>query len=342
MSHPTPATAQPSPSSQQPQRIAKACLACRNRKQRCDGERPACRACRKRGIGNSCNYEWMNRRHLRQISRDGNIEGVERSAGQHFSEPSPTAPEGNLGGHSTAHDVPDSDGIPAFAGSNDSTSYGSASMVAFYRHIASPGAPSNTRQPPVVTTNIPSATTLLSSRTMALLPRRSSADEFVYCFFEHFQPIFPVVNRPDFERQYERLWTPLRQNEDESMTTDQDEAAFAATLNLVFAIGSRISSSVEPQEKRIVPEEFYQRARDLYRYDLLSSSSFAVLQMLLLIALYLQATQRAAECWNSLGLTIRVAQSLGLHADRDKECTNSPKQMQLRRQIWHLCVQLDR
>ena len=201
---------------------------------------------------------------------------------------------------------------------------------------------SNTRQPPVVTTNISSATRLRSSQTMALLPRRSSADEFVYCFFEHFQPIFPVVNRPDIERQYERLWTPSSQNEDEPTTTDQDETAFAATLNLVFAIGSRISSLVQPEEKRIVPEDFYQRARELYRYDLLASSSFVVLQMLLLIALYLQATQRAAKCWNSLGLAIRVAHSLGLHVDREKDCTNFPKQMQLRHQIWDLCVQLDR
>ena len=303
---------------------------------------PACRACRKRGIGNSCNYDWTNRRHLGQISRNEDVEGVERPAGLHFSEPIPTPPEGDLTGHSTAPDVPDSDVIPAFAGSNDSTSYGAASMVAFYRHIASSHVPSNTRQPPVVTTNISSATRLRSSQTMALLPRRSSANEFVYCFFEHFQPIFPVVNHPDFERQYERLWTTPSQNEDEPTTTDQDEAAFAATLNLVFAIGSRISSSVKPEERRIVPEDFYQRARDLYRYDLLASSSFAVLQMLLLIALYLQATQRAAECWNSLGLAIRVAQSLGLHVDREKDCTSSPKQIQLKRQIWHLCVQLDR
>ena len=92
----------------------------------------------------------------------------------------------------------------------------------------------------------------------------------------------------------------------------------------------------------IIPEDFYKRARDLYRYDLLASGSFEVLQMLLLIALYLQATQCAAECWNSLGLAIRIAQSLGLHADREKDSTSSPNQMQLRRQIWHLCVQLDR
>ena len=202
ISRPKPATSQTSPPSQQPQRIAKACSACRNRKQRCDGERPACRACRKWGIGNSCNYGWTNRRHLRQISRNEDVEGVERPAGQHFSVPTPTAPEGNLTGRSTAPDVPYSDGIPAFAGSHDSTSYGPTEMVAFYRHIASSHAPGNTRQLPVVTSNIPSTIGLRSNQTMALLPRRSSADKFVYCFFEHFQPIFPIVNRPDFERQY--------------------------------------------------------------------------------------------------------------------------------------------
>ena len=339
MSHPASDTSQRSPSSQQPQRIAKACLACRNRKQRCDGERPVCKACRKRGIANSCNYAWLNRRHLRQISQSDDPAGAERYAHQDLSEIVSATSRETLRGQSNAADVPGGDGIPTFASPNDSTTYGSASMVAFHRHIMSSTARSNTRQPPSVNARTSGSR---STRSTALLPRRSSADEFVYCFFEYFHPIFPVLNRPDFKRQYESLWTASDQDRDDPGITEQDEAAFAATLNLVFAIGSRISSTVEPEEKRRVPEDFYQRSRDLYRYDLLATSSFAVLQMLLLIALYLQATQRAAECWNSLGFAIRVAQSLGLHADRDKDCTSSHNRVQLRRQVWHLCVQLDR
>lgn len=284
----------------------------------------------------------MNRRHLRQASRGENVGDVELSTGQPFNESAPTASERSTSVHSNARDIPDSDGIPAFAGSNDSTSYGSASMVTFYRQIASSDPSSATRQPLPLDTKPPKVAGSGSSRHLALLPQRSSADDFVFCFFEYFQPVFPVLNRPDFEREYEGLWNSSSRNEDATLTTGQDEAAFVAVVNLVFAIGSRISSFLGPEEKQIVPEDFYQRARNLYRYDLLASSSLRALQMILLIALYLQATQHAVECWNSLGLAIRVAQSLGLHADSGKDRTSSQTQLHLRRQVWHLCVQLDR
>lgn len=182
---------------------------------------------------------------------------------------------------------------------------------------------------------------LRPSRSMAVLPRRSSSNNFVYCFFEYFHPLYPVLYRPGFQRQYEQLWISSASDEHQLEATEQDEAAFAASLNLVFAIGSRISPEVHSEEKRSVPEDFYRRARELYAYDLLTASSLPALQMLLLMSLYLQGTTHPAECWNSLGLAIRVAQSLGLHLDHGKDDPCSQQDANLRRQIWHLCTQLD-
>ena len=340
MSQPTPVTSQDSPKSPrtQPQRAIKACLACRNRKTRCDGERPTCRACRKRGIANKCSYEWASRRQLRQSQQSYDTGDAGKDESLHSDGSPRVAAPTILNNDLTVPNVPDSDGLPAFAGPNDLTSYGSASMVAFHRYVASPD--DRKQQPPR------NGRALLAKgsrpcRNMALLPRRSSADDFVYCFFEYYQPVFPILHRQDFERQYEQLWSPGREDDATPMTTEQDEAAFAATLNLVFAVGSRISPSVEINEKLSVPENFYRRARDLFPYDILMASSLPVLQMLLLMALYLQATQYSAECWNSLGLAIRIAQSLGLHSEGGKNGSMSPEELNFRRQIWHLCVQMD-
>lgn len=280
----------------------------------------------------------MKRRHLRQSIPDYDTGDVEKGENLLAGTASRVAAPKILSDDLTAPNVPDIDGLPAVAGVNDSTSYGSVSMVAFHRYITSPD--DRQKLPPTNTSAIP-AKGSRPSRNMALLPRRPSADDFVYCFFEYYQPVFPILSRQDFMRQYEQLWNPSRQDDALRTSTEQDEAAFAATLNLVFAIGSRISPSVEAHEKRSIPEDFYRRARDLYPYDLLMASSFPVLQMLLLMALFLQATQYSAECWNSLGLAIRVAQSLGLHIDSGKNRSISAEELNFRRQIWHLCVQLD-
>lgn len=95
---------------------------------------------------------------------------------------------------------------------------------------------------------------------MAFLPRRTAADGFVYSFFEYYQPVYPVLYRPDFQRRYESLWMSAAEDSVGEGETEEDEAAFAATLSIVFAIGSRISPSADISQKVSVPDDFYQRA----------------------------------------------------------------------------------
>lgn len=55
--------------SQQPplkrQRVSQACATCRDRKTRCDGTQPVCRACEQRGVGASCRYDQIKRQRAR-------------------------------------------------------------------------------------------------------------------------------------------------------------------------------------------------------------------------------------------------------------------------------------
>ena len=64
--------------------------------------------------------------------------------------------------------------------------------------------------------------------------------------------------------------------------------------------------------------------------------------MLLLNGVYLQSTYYPNRCWNSVGLAIRVAQSLGLHNEHRTTQKRSQLQTEMGRRIWHNCMALDR
>lgn len=175
---------------------------------------------------------------------------------------------------------------------------------------------------------------------LTVLPRRREADNFVLCYWEFIHPLFPVLHKPSFMRKYDRLWL-----EDGDMQHQHDseaeEAIFTATLNLVFALGCKFSSFVEPSQRKSAADDFYQRSRQSYPFDILDSTSISLVQLLVLTGVYLQSTQYASRCWNSVGLAIRMAQSLGLHVDAANRRI-SQLALQMRRRIWHTCVHLDR
>lgn len=75
------------PDSQQPplkrQRVSQACATCRDRKTRCDGTQPVCRACEQRGVGASCRYDQVKRQRARP-SYGGSPQHVQSGAQADF------------------------------------------------------------------------------------------------------------------------------------------------------------------------------------------------------------------------------------------------------------------
>lgn len=136
-------------------------------------------------------------------------------------------------------------------------------MVAFHRYITSPGSNQALSQ-----VNATATSTLRAPRPrrgMAFLPRRTAADGFVYSFFEYYQPVYPVLYRRDFQSRYERLWMSAAEDSAGEGETQENEAAFAATLNLVFAIGSRSSPFADISQKVSVPDDFYPGRESYFR-----------------------------------------------------------------------------
>ncbi|RVX72599.1 hypothetical protein B0A52_03995 [Exophiala mesophila] len=175
-----------------------------------------------------------------------------------------------------------------------------------------------------------------------LLPPRKTANEYVQCFWEFIHPLFPVLHKTSFMEKYAQLWSSEDAKGMDGDLSDVNEVIFASTLNLIFSIGCQFSHSVAPQHKVAIADDFYQRSRKIFVYDMLDSISVSLVQMLVLTGVYLQSTQYASRCWNVIGLAIRTAQSLGLHLDMTKTRSESQVNREMRRRIWHSCVVMDK
>jgi hypothetical protein len=174
----------------------------------------------------------------------------------------------------------------------------------------------------------------------AMLPLRRNADDFLLCYWEFIHPVFPLLHRMTFVDQYERLWTSDKSNADQA--NDIEEPVFMSMLNLVFALGCKLSNLIPSTQKADVADNFYQKARGLSEYLILDSTSLAKVQLLALSSVYLQSTQYATRCWNSAGLAIRAAQSLGLHTESNGRRPSSQFEREMRRRVWYTCISLDR
>ena len=179
--------------------------------------------------------------------------------------------------------------------------------------------------------------------SVALYPPRQTANDFVECFWDFVHPLFPVLHKTTFMHRYQMIWNGdgFTQNHHDP-SADMEEAIFTSTLNIIFALGCQFSRIVPAQSKTSMARDFYQRARQIYNYELLDSMSIPSVQMLLLTGVYLQSAQSANRCWNVIGLAIRAAQGLGLHVETSKSRRQCQVDREVRRRIWHCCLVLDR
>lgn len=225
----------------------------------------------------------------------------------------------------------------------DNALYGGSSTIAFVKHVAQGVEEPAMHQgfskqeglqdhPEVVREKDESA---------AVYPRRRNADDYLQCYWEFIHPIFPVLHKPSLLAKYEELWRPENDACFFSDTSEVDNALFSSTLNLIFALGCQLSTLVPSRKKASMADEFYQRSRKLFVFEILDSTSLRLVQWLLLQGVYLQSSRYATRCWNVVGLAIRVAQSLGLHLNIERK-GETQLMREMRRRVWYSCLALDR
>lgn len=167
-----------------------------------------------------------------------------------------------------------------------------------------------------------------------VLPSRKTADGLLDVYWNAVHPLYPFLDRRQFQRMYEGTWA--------GEASESDESLMMCTLNVVFALASQFSDSLAPKERESSARKYFDRAQDLLNLDLWDIGSVQLVQCLLLMGQYLQSTNSPHQAWMVTGLTVRIAEGLGLHLPETSVRIDDVHQRELVRRLWHGCVVMDR
>ncbi|OBT65745.1 hypothetical protein VE03_03343 [Pseudogymnoascus sp. 23342-1-I1] len=230
--------------------------------------------------------------------------------------------------------------------------YGGSSAARFMEQVEET-IPSSGQQPSYATR--PEASlkpTQHVSKPLGLsLPTRDLADALLENYWVKSYPLYPFVYKPVFTLAYEDLWKPsheLRRGTGECDlglgtlgVSDSQSAVYHCGLNAIFALSCQLSGpEILHHDRDSLSQTFFLRCKSLLHVDILDHGSIALVQILLIVAQYLQSTSFSSRCWTSLGLACRIGQGLGLHVET-RGSRRDGREVELRRRVWHGCTIMD-
>ncbi|KAI8716340.1 Zn(2)-C6 fungal-type domain-containing protein [Fusarium sp. LHS14.1] len=221
--------------------------------------------------------------------------------------------------------------------------HGNSSVSSFMSHIRNvldhhlwsraasvePSQPINMIQPQRAT---PSSNPL--SHVDVVLPPRRRADHLLDVYWRCIDPLYPFLDRGQMESMYHRLWA------EENL--GKDTKIFICLLNVVFSLSCNLNARMEPEERTTNAAVFYRRSQALLDFSDVQSRSILTVQCFLLSGQYLQSTNESQQCWMSVGLAIRVAQSIGLDLVETSAGAPTTGLRETMRKVWHGCILMDR
>jgi hypothetical protein len=181
----------------------------------------------------------------------------------------------------------------------------------------------------------------------SLFPRPVT-DFLLNRYWDKVYTLYPFIHKPTFMQSYERLWHANARIAPDNSALGLGESRSAGPLSFVFHCGLNAMlilglqfTDLPAAEKDSLTFQCLQKCKNLLKVDLFNEGSLAVLQTTLLLAHYFQSTTSPNKCWNIVGISCRIAQSLGLHVDGIRPTKFPPIERELRRRVWYSCVMLD-
>ncbi|KAK9461442.1 fungal-specific transcription factor domain-containing protein [Lipomyces oligophaga] len=178
------------------------------------------------------------------------------------------------------------------------------------------------------------------STMTSLLPEKSLCDILVIRYFDTFDPIYHIVHRPSFELEYTQYW----------QDPESADIVWIGMLLGMITIGLQSyrpnESPIEYRGREIRTWLSWHQAAELCLVDgkFMRKGSIAIIRTLIL---WIMSESRLSLCgkwidrsWVSMGMVIRVTQSMGLHRD-PKWFNISPFQSEIRRRMWSIVSSLD-
>ncbi|KAK7219060.1 hypothetical protein V2G26_007063 [Clonostachys chloroleuca] len=209
-----------------------------------------------------------------------------------------------------------------------------------------------------------------------VVPPRKDADAMLEVFWLRIYPLYPILDRERFERDYAEIWTS-----DHSSSSMPSRPAFAGSpdyryqypnhlgpgdkipksrrfhilLNIMFALGCQCDSSESSARQAQRGDIFWKRSKYLLEldFDIFNQPCIEFIVAFFFMSVYLQSTtELTGACWNFAGLSIRFAQALGLHCnsypvivrpgDYGRVSSERDGYNSLRWRIWAALVLMDR
>ncbi|KAK2686063.1 hypothetical protein QWA68_015303 [Fusarium oxysporum] len=340
-------------------RVALACDTCRERKIKCDGSKPVCNPCRKRGEPPvRCVYTVIAGT-AKQLSEQEYITSLQKQVQDmqlvidQLRQDAESAKSPRDRPPGTVHATTGGPSPVSTMGATTLTLnrqedefFGQSSLHSLLRQVPHPdrhrsAAPLRDRDRNRTSTS--SASTLLT--TEFALPPRQVADKLLDMYFDNCHIFYPWTHSTSFRRRYETLWTStgypgpqIGQAGDIGVGGDQcPETSFFCVLNTMFALGCEFS---DIPQKESASAMFSSRVRSLLQMDVLDKGDLSHVQALLLAGHYALSSEYPIRCYNIIGLACRIAVGLGLHTERHAD-QRSVMENEVRRRVWYGCLQME-
>lgn len=230
------------------------------------------------------------------------------------------------------------------------TMFGPSSTHSFILKVATivqycTKSPGTSEQPPLGENSIPDAIGFSVHRDQekiydvdaGSLPERQVADSLLEDYWRFSHAIFPVLHRPTFMAQYREFWKSFPKRLSYPPSSNRD-LLLSATVEMVLAVGCQRCQNLAAERRQRDAESLYTRSVRLIPIESLDVYSIEIVQLLLLRTIYLQYTPHATRCWSTLGVALRAAQAINLHAF---EPTSNQLEREMRRRLWYTILAMD-
>ena len=165
------------------------------------------------------------------------------------------------------------------------------------------------------------------------LPSKTAMIDLLNSYFCNTHNLYPFFDEELVRQQFVML---------ETRNFQGVRKMYLALINMLFAMALQTSSLNEPSQSRRLKQSniFFQRALKLQSSNILTGHTTESVQILLLMAQFLQGTSRSMVCWNILGVAARAALALGLHRRHSNNGFNL-RQREYRNRLWYAMVAMD-
>ncbi|KAH7153657.1 fungal-specific transcription factor domain-containing protein [Dactylonectria macrodidyma] len=324
------------PSKRRRNRVPVSCFSCRTLKTKCDGARPVCSTCAHSGrdcvfvqqgiSGGAANMVMVDQDYLRGL--ESRLELLEKAAPT--SSPAKTRDQGasTLGQAASSTGAirlePTASSIVVDANlSIGGLSFTQLLLNTLYGY-------GNVEAQSMVTDSESRARPLhLTGDDLYAIP--DNAADILDRYFTIRHTLTPLFHGPSARSVFnEALRCPAEDRHRQALTF--------ALINMIFALCTShwvVDVEANPRTAR----RHYEMAMALLQPTLLRDWRLEHVQALLLGARYLQTTSCGDECWNVLGLAIRIAYGLRLHKDPPE--SDPPPLRETKRRVWYAAYTLD-